>query len=102
MTSTSKLSLILLVYFPEGCFACIMKRRNAIKKIFKRKLRLMIRLEYFTSCLLDSVTIGTTPVTLDDDISDSNGISSPKQSRTSKYDKKKRKKNCFSTHCFTG
>jgi hypothetical protein len=42
--------------------------------------------------LLDALTIGSTPITLDDDISDINGISSPKQSRFFKHDNGKMKK----------
>ena len=95
MPSTSKLSLFLQLYFLDGCFACDSKRRNSIKKIFKKSLSLKIYTEYFTSCALDAVTIGTTPITLDDDISDGSGISSPKQSRILKYDKSKAKKNLF-------
>jgi hypothetical protein len=69
----------------------IQKDEIQSKKIFKRKLRFLIRVEYFTSCLLDAVTIGSTPITLDGDISDSSGISSPKQSRFFKHDKGKTK-----------
>jgi hypothetical protein len=81
MSSTSKLSLILKLYFLEGCFACKSRERRLINRIFKKNQRINIYTEYYTSCELDPITVGTIPIILDDDISNSDGISSPIKSR---------------------
>ncbi len=81
MSSTSTLSLTLKLYFVRGCFACRAREEKLIENIFKKDLSINVYTEYYTNCVLDPTTVGTTQITLDDDISASNGISSPIESR---------------------
>ena len=90
MPSTSKLTVVLNLYFLDGCVACGARERKLIKKLFKKGLALQIYIEYYIDCILDPITVGTTSITLDDDISDSNGISAPKRSRCLKNQAGKR------------
>ena len=84
MSSTSKLLLILKLYFRKGCFGCKLREAKLIKAIFKKGLTFNIYTEYYTSCVLDPIPAGATSMALDADVSDGHIMSLPKQGRALK------------------
>ena len=87
MKSTTKLILTLKIYFLPGCFACQLAQRHKIKRLLKKSLILKINIQYSTDCISDPISIGLTPISLDNDVhsgesdGDNNRLAQPERSK---------------------